>query len=111
MVASEILGRLGVELEIANNGREAVDMISAAPDRYAAVLMDIQMPEMDGLAATRALREMRPVRNLPIIAMTANAMDSRTGGKLVAHAPCRTRRVICWKRIEQRAQTCAGAMG
>jgi PAS domain S-box-containing protein len=76
MVASELLSRLGIELEIANNGREAVAMITAAPERYAAVLMDVQMPEMDGLAATRALRELPTAHHLPIIAMTANAMKA-----------------------------------
>jgi CheY-like chemotaxis protein/HPt (histidine-containing phosphotransfer) domain-containing protein len=65
-----------VELEIADNGREAVEMVTAAPERYAAVLMDVQMPEMDGLAATRALRQLPAARNLPIIAMTANAMKA-----------------------------------
>jgi len=74
MVAEEILSRLGVELDIAGNGREAVEMVRATPDRYTAVLMDMQMPEMDGLAATRELR--RSGYTLPIIAMTANAMKS-----------------------------------
>jgi two-component system, sensor histidine kinase and response regulator len=74
MVAGEILSRLGIELDIAGNGREAVEMVRAAPERYAAVLMDMQMPEMDGLAATRELRGNG--YTLPIIAMTANAMKS-----------------------------------
>ncbi len=74
MVAREILSRLGIELEIAGNGRQALEMVQAAPERYAAVLMDMQMPEMDGLAATRALRQDGYSR--PIIAMTANAMKS-----------------------------------
>ena len=76
MVASEILGRLGIVLEIANNGREALEMVRAGRGKYAAVLMDVQMPEMDGLAATRAIRGDPALHDLPIIAMTANAMKA-----------------------------------
>jgi two-component system sensor histidine kinase/response regulator len=82
MVASEILSRLGVELDIAGNGREALEMVRAAPDAYDAVLMDMQMPEMDGLTATRALRGER--YELPIIAMTANAMKTDLDACLAA---------------------------
>ena len=82
MVASEILSRLGIELDIAGNGREALEMVRAAPDAYDAVLMDMQMPEMDGLTATRALRRERYDR--PIIAMTANAMKTDLDACLAA---------------------------
>ena len=84
MVASELLSRLGIEIEIASNGREAVDMVRGKPGRYAAVLMDMQMPEMDGLEATRMLRADSQFGQLPIIAMTANAMKADLDACLAA---------------------------
>ena len=84
MVASEILGRLGIALDIADNGREAVDMVRAGRDKYSAVLMDVQMPEMDGLEATRALRADPSLQDLPILAMTANAMKADVDACLAA---------------------------
>ena len=84
MVASELLGRLGIELDIASNGREALEMVRAAPRKYEVILMDVQMPEMDGLAATRALRADATLGDLPIIALTANAMKSDLDACLAA---------------------------
>jgi two-component system sensor histidine kinase/response regulator len=81
-VALELLGRLGIELEVAANGCEAVEMVQRK--RYAAVLMDMQMPEMDGLEATRRIRQDPAFRNLPIIAMTANAMKTDVDACLAA---------------------------
>ena len=81
-VASELLGRLGIELEIAENGRKAVELVAAKP--FAAVLMDMQMPEMDGLDATRHIRQQPAFKDLPIIAMTANAMKSDVEACLAA---------------------------
>jgi CheY-like chemotaxis protein len=59
-------------VQIAENGKDAVTAVEAAD--YDLVLMDCQMPEMDGFAATRAIRNLDRGRQLPIIAMTANAM-------------------------------------
>ena len=72
LVASKILKNAGFEVTIANNGREAVEFVHQ--HNYDLVLMDIQMPEMDGLAATQAIRREARFSALPIVAMTAHAM-------------------------------------
>ena len=73
LVAEELLKAGGFSVDIANNGEEAVRKVERRP--YDLVLMDIQMPIMDGLTATRKIRENQSFATLPIIAMSANAME------------------------------------
>jgi two-component system sensor histidine kinase/response regulator len=74
-VAQRLLEKAGHVVTVAGNGREALDCISR--ESYHLVLMDVQMPEMDGLEATAAIRdnERDSGRHLPIVALTAHAMQ------------------------------------
>ncbi len=75
-VAKEILEEFGLTLALAGNGRQAVELLAERADRFDAILMDLQMPEMDGYDATRLIREHHDAERLPIIAMTAHALQS-----------------------------------
>jgi two-component system, sensor histidine kinase and response regulator len=74
-VAQELLEGFGLRVKIANNGKEATEILSR-DNHFDAVLMDLQMPEMDGYEATSFIRNDLNVKSLPIIAMTAHALDS-----------------------------------
>jgi len=75
-VAQELLTDVGFIVEIANDGKESVEMITSSgiPSKYDLVLMDLQMPVMDGFNATIEIRKRKEFDNLPIIAMTADAI-------------------------------------
>ncbi|MBF0290282.1 MAG: response regulator, partial [SAR324 cluster bacterium] len=71
-VASELLEQVQIQVITANNGQEAIDLLKQEP--FDGILMDLQMPVMDGLAATKRIRQDKKLLEIPIIAMTANAM-------------------------------------
>ena len=74
IVAAELLRDAGFVVDVADNGQMALDQLRQAA--YDVVLMDMQMPVMDGETATRQLRQDPRLQDLPVIAMTANAMDA-----------------------------------
>ncbi|MBW1895033.1 MAG: response regulator [Deltaproteobacteria bacterium] len=79
-LAKMMLTKAGYQVELANNGKEAVEKYTASPDSYDLVFMDIQMPEMDGIQATQKIRKAESsssnnqLSHVPIIAMTAQAI-------------------------------------
>jgi CheY-like chemotaxis protein len=81
-IATELLRNAGVTVTVAWDGQQALDRLER--ERFDAVLMDCQMPVMDGYAATRALRGLLQHRELPVIAMTANAMVGDRDAALAA---------------------------
>ena len=84
-VAVYMLAKLGHQVDVAKHGREAIDMLSKAA--YDLVLMDCQMPEMDGFEATRIIRDRTSTvldHEIPVVAMTANAFPEDRARALAA---------------------------
>jgi CheY-like chemotaxis protein len=77
-IMMEVLNMRDLQVELAVNGRNALEMFRDHPEGYYnAILMDVRMPEMDGLEATAAIRKLErsDAKKIPIIALTANAFD------------------------------------
>ena len=76
-LAQMILTKAGYHVEVANNGKEAVEKYTQSPEDFDLIFMDIQMPEMNGMEATKAIRryeEQSATHHISIVTMTANAM-------------------------------------
>jgi CheY-like chemotaxis protein len=74
-LALALLKKLGFTVDVAENGRSAIEQVLGALTPYDIVFMDLQMPEMDGLEATRLIRARYEPEALPIVALTANAFE------------------------------------
>ncbi len=74
-IALELLTDAGLLADCAENGRIACEMMARQGELYSAILMDVQMPEMDGISATRIIRQQWPADRLPILALTAHAYE------------------------------------
>jgi CheY-like chemotaxis protein len=81
-LAVELLRRAGVVVSVASDGSEALALLDQ--ERFDAVLMDCQMPVMDGYATTKALRKQPQLKSLPVIAMTADAMVGQREAAIAA---------------------------
>jgi signal transduction histidine kinase/DNA-binding response OmpR family regulator/HPt (histidine-containing phosphotransfer) domain-containing protein len=83
-VAEELLSNEGALVSLAANGQLGVDAVGAATEQFDAVLMDIQMPVLDGYGATRLIREQLGLTALPVIALSANALPQDRSDSLAA---------------------------
>ncbi len=99
IVAEEILVYMGYTLDIANNGQEALDMLEK--NCYDLVLMDIQMPVMDGLTAAKKIREQEKFKKLPIVALSAHILEEDVQKSLAHGMNAHTTKPIVPEELSQ----------
>jgi CheY-like chemotaxis protein len=96
-VATALLKAAGFRIEIADNGRDAIDRATAG--EFDIILMDVQMPVMDGLTATRRLREREDMKAVPIVGLTAGAMEEDRSKCLAAGMTAYLSKPIDWDKL------------
>ena len=103
-LAKMVLTKAGYQVEVANNGQEAVEKYTKAPEAFDLIFMDVQMPQLDGLKATKAIRD-NGFDKIPIVAMTANAMKGDREKCLEAgmddYIPKPVKRELVFKMLEK----------
>ncbi|MEO5346797.1 MAG: ATP-binding protein [Magnetococcus sp. YQC-9] len=118
LVAREILENLGLEVSLVSDGQAAIEAVQGMNPPFALVLMDVQMPVMDGYQAARGIRRLPAGHGLPVIAMTANAMSGDRERSLEAGMddhlvkPINVERLkgclLRWIKADMAAGSCAG---
>lgn len=96
-----LLEETGVEIDVASDGMAAIHKYSAAPEYYDLILMDVQMPVLDGISATKKIRSLpfKSAGSIPIIAMTANAFKEDEQGCIKAGMNAHLAKPIEWEKV------------
>jgi two-component system, chemotaxis family, CheB/CheR fusion protein len=112
IVSQAVLERMGHEVSVVGDGAQAVAEINARPvGHYAAVLMDVHMPEMDGLEATRRIRKLPQGQGLPIVALTAAALPEDRDHCLAAGMDDHISKPLDPEQLQDSLQAIAGGPG
>jgi CheY-like chemotaxis protein len=106
-IVQSLLEPTQVEIDCAENGAVAVRMFTETPEKYDLILMDIQMPEMDGYEATRYIRslDIPAAKNIPIMAMTANVFKEDIEKCLAAGMNCHIGKPLDFDEVRKKLCT------
>jgi two-component system sensor histidine kinase/response regulator len=107
LVIAQLLASVGAQVELASDGAQAVDRVRATPDAFDAVLMDVQMPVMDGFEATRRILALAP--GLPVIGQTAHALPEERAQCLAAGMAAHVAKPIELDRLVATVRAVTGA--